>query len=118
MFKTQQIQLTGNIPDELHDYLIYLCENASSLVNCVIYQVKQKHFETCERVEFFDKDDFYRSEFKTKRVSPESFAQFCKDFIENKHYKILGGQQAQQVIKGVLESFRSYNPHSALQIVV
>jgi len=39
MFKTQQIQLTGNIPDELHDYLIYLCENASSLVNCVIYQI-------------------------------------------------------------------------------
>jgi len=70
---------------------------------------KTETFETCERVEFFDKDDFYRSGFKTKRVSPDSFAQFCKDFVENKHYKILGGQQAQQVIKGVLESFRSYN---------
>ncbi len=55
MFKTQQIKLTGNISDELHDYLVYLCENASSLVNCVIYQIKQKHFEVCERVEFFDK---------------------------------------------------------------
>ncbi len=109
MFKTQQIKLTGNISDELHDYLVYLCEQASSLVNCVIYQIRQKHFETCERVEFFDRDDFYRSEFKTKRVSVDSYAQLCKDFVENKHYKALGGQQAQQVIKGVIESFKGYN---------
>ena len=109
MFKTQQIKLTGNVSDELHDYLLYLCEQASSLINCIIYQIKQKHFEACERIEFFDKDDFYRSGFKTKRVSLDSYAQLCKDFAENKHYKALGGQQAQQVIKGVIESFRGYN---------
>ncbi len=109
MFKTQQIKLTGNISDELHDYLVYLCEQASSLANCVIYQIKQKHFTQCERVEFFDKDDFYRSGFKTKKVSIDSYAQLCKDFAENKHSYILGGQQAQQVIKGVIESFKGYN---------
>lgn len=109
MFKTQQIRLTGNITDELHDYLVYLCEQASSLANCVIYQIRQKHFAECERVEFFDQSDFYRSELKTKRVKIDSYAQLCKDFADNKHYKILGGQQAQQVIKGVIESFKSYN---------
>jgi len=109
MFKTQQIKLTDNIPDELNDFLVHLCENASSLANCVIYQIKQKHFETCERTEFFDQDDFFCSGFKTKKVSLDSYAQLCKDFANNKHYQVLGGQQAQQVIKGVIESFKSYN---------
>jgi IS605 OrfB family transposase len=109
VFKTQQIRLTGSISDELHDYLVYLCEHASSLINCVTYHIRQKHFDSCERIEFFDKDGFYRSEFKTKRVAIDSYAQLCKDFADNRHYKILGGQQAQQVIKSVIENFRGYN---------
>ncbi|BAZ24728.1 transposase [Kalymmatonema gypsitolerans NIES-4073] len=109
MYKTQQIRLTDAINDETNNFLILLCEQASKLSNEVVYSIRQKHFETCQRVEFFDKDGFYRSGFKLKKISVDSYASLCKEFAASQHYQILGGQQAQQTIKSVIESFRSYN---------
>ncbi len=109
MYKTQQIRLTDSIPDNVKDILMLLCENASSLMNCTIFEIRQKHFESCERNEFFDQDDFFRSEFKMSKVKSASYPVVWEALKENPHYKLLGGQQAQQTIKSVVEAFSSYN---------
>lgn len=107
-FKTQQIQITGVSQDNVLDYLVYGCEHAAKLANCVTYSVRQAHFESCPRTEYWDRYGAFRSGFKMKSVSV-SYAALCTEFKGNPHYKALGGQQAQQVIKSVVESFRSYN---------
>jgi hypothetical protein len=38
-----------------------------------------------------------------------SYADLCKQLKNNKHYVALGGQQAQQTIKSVVEGITSYN---------
>lgn len=106
MFGTIQVRL--NVPDEVMAYITYLCQQSNSLSNCTIFQVRQDHFENCERVEFFDSDGLYRSEFKTKSVRA-SYPELCKIMTDNPHYKALGGQCAQQTLKSVAESFSSFN---------
>lgn len=106
MYGTIQVKL--NVSDRLRDYFVHQCQQANSLSNCVLFEIRQTHFENCERAEFFDKEGLYRSEFKTKRVKA-SYAELCKQFTENPHYKALGGQCAQQAIKSVVESFNSFN---------
>lgn len=106
MFGTIQVRLS--VPDAVRDYLIHQCQQANNLTNCTLFQIRQVHFETCERVEFFDQDELYPSEFKTKFVKA-SYAELCKAMKDNPHYKMLGGQCAQQTIKSVVESFTSFN---------
>lgn len=106
LFGTIQVKLS--VSTVVRDYLIHQCQQSNSLINCTIFQVRQGHFEFCERVEFFDKDGLYRSEFKTKLVKA-SYADLCKAMKDNPHYKALGGQCAQQAIKSVVESFTSFN---------
>lgn len=43
------------------------------------------------------------------RVKTAKYADLCLQMKDNPHYKALGGQSAQQVIKSVAESFASYN---------
>lgn len=107
-FKTQQIKVNEISPDNVLDYLVHGCEHAAKLANCVTYSIRQAHFEKCPRTEYFDANGMMRSGFKMKSVSV-SYAKLCEEFKSNSHYKALGGQQAQQVIKSVVESFRSYN---------
>ncbi len=109
MYKTQQIRLTSAIPDNVRGVLILMCEHASSLANCTIFEIRQKHFESCERNEFFDRDGFFRSEFKMSKVKSASYPVVWEALKDNHHYKLLGGQQAQQTIKSVIEAFTSYN---------
>lgn len=106
MFGTIQVKLS--VSDAVRDYLIYQCQQSNSLTNCTIFQIRQTHFDTCERVEFFDQDELYRSEFKTKFVKA-NYADLCKAMANNPHYKALGGQCVQQAIKSVVESFVSFN---------
>ena len=63
---------------------------------------------SCEIQTYFDKDDLFRCSYKARRVKV-SYAQLCKDFKDNPHYKALGGQQGQQCLKSVVESVKSYN---------
>lgn len=109
MYKTQQIRLKNVVPDNVRDLVLLMCEHANQLTNCTIFKIRQKHFEVCERNEFFDEDGFFRSEFKTAKVKSVSYARLCEDLKENPHYKLLGGQQAKQTIKSVVEAFTSYN---------
>ncbi|XWK91349.1 MAG: transposase [Phormidium sp.] len=89
-------------------YLIHQCQHSNSLINATLYEIRQSHFATCPRVELFDKDGIYRSEFKTKKVKA-AYAQLCLEMKANPHYKVLGGQCAQQTLKSIAESFSSFN---------
>jgi putative transposase len=106
MYGTIQVKL--NVSDTVKDFLAYQCRQANSLMNSAIYAVKQSHYEDCPINTFFIEDD-YRSGFKLCSVKTAKYAQLCLDFKDNLHYKALGGQCAQQVLKSVSESFRSYN---------
>lgn len=106
MFGTIQVRL--NVSDAVMSYLVYQCQQSNALSNCAIYQIRQAHFENCERVEFFDSNEFYRSELKTKSIKV-SYPELCKVMNNNPHYRALGGQCAQQTLKTVTESFSSFN---------
>ena len=97
-----------NVSDAVRDYLVHQCQHANSLINCTLFEVRQAHFESCPHIEFFDADGFYRSEFRTKAVKAP-YVHLCSVMRENPHYQVLGGQCAQQTLKGVSESFSSFN---------
>jgi putative transposase len=106
MYGTIQVKL--NIDDAARDYLVYQCRQSNSLTNSTIYQIKQAHFEDCPRTEYFQGDE-YRSGFKLQRVRTANYAELCLTMKDNPHYQALGGQAAQQTLKTVAESFKSYN---------
>jgi putative transposase len=106
MYGTIQVNL--NVLDSVRQFFLHQCEESNSFINCAVYQIRQDHFDSCDRVEFFDSSDLYRQGFKTKKVHC-SYAELCKVMADNIHYKVLGGQCAQQTLKGVVESFRSFN---------
>ena len=107
-YQTQKILLTGNIDDEAHTYLEWCCEQSNKLYNSVLFSIRQDYFETCNYKTWFDKNDNYRRSPRLRRIKI-SYPQLCKDFKDNTHYQAIGGQQAQQTIKSVVEAIKSYN---------
>ena len=105
-YRTQKILITGKINDEDRAYLRWCCHQANSLYNSALFTVRQNHFDVCETRTFFDSDDQYRIAFKDRYVKA-SYGELCKDFKTNKHYIGLGGQQAQQCLKSVVEGVTS-----------
>lgn len=57
---------------------------------------------------WFDEDNNARTSYPLRRIKV-SYAQLCKEFKDNGHYQAIGGQQAQQTIKSVVEAIRGYN---------
>jgi IS605 OrfB family transposase len=102
------IQVKLNVSDAVMAYLVHQCQHSNSLINSTLFNVRQSHFEACPRVEFFDASGHYRSEFKLKTVKA-TYAHLCSVMKDNPHYKVLGGQCAQQTLKSVSESFTSFN---------
>ena len=107
-YRTQKILLTGKVDDELQDYFVWQCHHSNSLYNCALWEIRQFHFANCPTYEYFDRDDCYRTAYKDRLVKA-SYADLCKKLKDNKHYIALGGQQAQQTIKSVVEAITSYN---------
>lgn len=107
MYKTIQVKL--NVSDAVMDFLTHQGHAANSLINSAHYQIRQRHYAECPRVEFFDKDDFYRSSLKIKKVQDTGYANLCTLMKDNLHYQQLGGQCAQQTLKSVSEQYSSYN---------
>ncbi|MGK7895040.1 MAG: RNA-guided endonuclease InsQ/TnpB family protein, partial [Xenococcus sp. (in: cyanobacteria)] len=121
---TQKILLSGNIEDEVEDYLVWLVHQSNNLYNSALYAVRQAHFDRggcswsrsisnhgvdqCESYTFFDENEQYRIAFKDRFVKA-SYGGLCQEFKTNVHYKALGGQQAQQCLKSVVEGITSYN---------
>lgn len=91
MYGTIQVRL--NVSDAVMSYLVYQCQHSNNLINSTLFEARQSHFESCPRVEFFDANGFYRSEFKAQTVKAP-YAHLCSTMKDNPHYRVLGGQCA------------------------
>jgi len=107
-YTTQKILITGNVSDEVENYLTWLVEESNNLYNCVLFKIRQNHFEHCEKVTYFDRNDLYCQRFKLSKIQV-SYSQLCKDLKINNHYQNLGGTPGQQTIKSVVEAIKAYN---------
>ncbi|NEP77299.1 MAG: transposase [Okeania sp. SIO3B3] len=85
MYCCQQV-LVGKNP-ELIATLTFLCEQSHKLTNMGIYYGRQLYFKSQKGIGKFDLEKVYKN---------------------NNHYKVLHSQAAQQVLRTVAESFRSY----------
>jgi putative transposase len=85
MYGCQQTLVSGN--SELIAILTFLCEEAHKLTNMGIYYARQLYFKTQKGIGKFDLEKIYKN---------------------NNHYKALHSQAAQQVLRTVAESFKSY----------
>ncbi|MGL6344740.1 MAG: RNA-guided endonuclease InsQ/TnpB family protein [Waterburya sp.] len=88
--------------------MLWQCHHSNSLYNCTLWEIRQSHFADCPTYQYFDQNDYYRTAFQDRLVKV-SYADLCKQLKDNKHYLALGGQQAQQTIKSVVEAITSYN---------
>ncbi|WP_205127573.1 MULTISPECIES: hypothetical protein [Okeania] len=85
MYCCQQV-LVGKNP-ELIPILTFLCEQSHKLTNMGIYYGRQLYFKARIGIGKFDLEKVYKN---------------------NYHYKVLYSQAAQQTLRTVAESFRSY----------
>ncbi|WP_293084911.1 transposase [Okeania sp. SIO3B5] len=85
MYCCQQV-LVGKNP-ELIAILTFLCEQSHKLTNMGIYYARQLYFKSQKGIRKYDLEKVYK---------------------KSNHYKVLYSQAAQQILRTVAESFRSY----------
>lgn len=85
LYSCQQVLLRPN--NELKPVLEFICQQANSLTNCGIYYARQLYFKTQKLIGKYDLE----AEYKTKL-----------------HFKALYSQAAQQILRSVTESFKSF----------
>jgi putative transposase len=85
MYGCQQVLVSQN--NDLINILTFLCEESHKLTNMGIYYARQLYFKTKRGIGKFDLE---------------------KEYKANNHYKVLYSQAAQQILRSVAESFRSY----------
>lgn len=85
MYGCQQV-LVGQDKD-LISILTFLCEESHKLTNMGIYYARQLYFKAKKGIGKFDLEKVYK---------------------DNNHYKVLHSQAAQQILRTVAESFKSY----------
>ncbi|GGA32661.1 hypothetical protein [Okeania sp. KiyG1] len=85
MYSCQQVLVNKN--PELIAILTFLCEQSHKLANMGIYYARQLYFKSQKGISKYDLEKVYK---------------------HNYHYKVLYSQAAQQILRTVAESFRSY----------
>ncbi len=85
MYGCQQVLVNQN--SNLINILTFLCEESHKLTNMGIYYARQLYFKTQKGIGKYDLEKEYKS---------------------NNHYKVLHSQAAQQILRTVAESFKSY----------
>ncbi|NEO95798.1 MAG: IS200/IS605 family element transposase accessory protein TnpB [Moorea sp. SIO3G5] len=110
MYKT--IPVRASFTDEEKAFWVFQCQQANSLINCATYYVRQNHYNRLEQQEnsfttYWRGDDIFYG-WKTYKCRTK-YAALCKNLKENPHYKAMAAQSAQQTLKTVAESVRSYN---------
>ncbi len=85
MYGCQQVLVSQD--SELINILTFLCEESHKLTNMGIYYARQLYFKTKKGISKFDLEKIYKT---------------------NNHYKVLYSQAAQQILRTVAESFKSY----------
>ncbi|RAM51058.1 MAG: transposase [Hapalosiphonaceae cyanobacterium JJU2] len=76
-----------NLNDELKAVLEFICSESHKLTNCGIYYARQLYFKTGKLIGKYDLE---------------------KEYKTNKHYQVLHSQAAQQILRSVAESFKSF----------
>ena len=85
MYGCQQVLVSQN--KELINILTFLCEESHKLTNMGIYSARQLYFKAQKNIGKYDLEKIYK---------------------DNNHYKVLYSQAAQQILRTVAESFKSY----------
>ncbi len=85
MYGCQQVLVNQN--NELINILTFLCEESHKLTNMGIYYARQLYFKAKKGIGKYDLEKIYKT---------------------NNHYKVLHSQAAQQILRTVAESFKSY----------
>ncbi|MBF2015315.1 MAG: IS200/IS605 family element transposase accessory protein TnpB [Rivularia sp. T60_A2020_040] len=85
MYGCQQNLISPN--DELRAVLEFICSESHNLTNCGIYYARQLFFKTGRLIGKYDLE---------------------KEYKANKHYQVLHSQAAQQILRSVVESFKSF----------
>ncbi|MDJ0535998.1 MAG: transposase [Xenococcaceae cyanobacterium MO_207.B15] len=85
MYGTQQVKVSQD--KDLINILIFLCKESHKLTNMGIYYARQLYFKTQKAIGKYDLEKIYKT---------------------NNHYKVLYSQAAQQILRTVAESFKSY----------
>ena len=76
-----------NPDDDLKAILEFICSESHKLTNCGIYYARQLYFKTKKLIGKYDLE---------------------KEYKTNKHYQVLHSQAAQQILRSVAESFKSF----------
>ncbi|QOV21114.1 transposase [Anabaenopsis elenkinii CCIBt3563] len=76
-----------NPDNELRAVLEFICSESHKLTNCGIYYARQLYFKTRKLIGKYDLE---------------------KEYKTNKHYQVLHSQAAQQILRSVAESFKSF----------
>lgn len=110
MYKT--VTVKANFIEEEKVFWIDQCQHANSLINCAIYQTKQKHYLRLENsanaFTTYWRGDELRHGWKIYKCSM-TYPELDKILKDNPHYKAMAAQSAQQTLKTVGESITSYN---------
>ncbi|TVP64549.1 MAG: transposase [Nodularia sp. (in: Bacteria)] len=85
MYGCQQNLIHPN--HEMKAVLEFICSQSHKLTNCGIYYARQLYFKTKKLIGKYDLEKEYKS---------------------NKHYQVLHSQAAQQILRSVAESFKSF----------
>jgi IS605 OrfB family transposase len=85
MYGCQQNLINPNT--ELRAVLEFICSESHKLTNCGIYYARQLYFKTGKLIGKYDLE---------------------KEYKTNKHYQVLHSQAAQQILRSVSESFKSF----------
>ncbi len=85
MYGCQQNLIHPN--NELKAVLEFICSESHKLTNCGIYYARQLYFKTGKLIGKYDLE---------------------KEYKTNKHYQVLHSQAAQQILRSVAESFKSF----------
>ncbi|BAZ23146.1 transposase [Kalymmatonema gypsitolerans NIES-4073] len=85
MYGCQQNLIHPN--DQLKAVLEFICSESHKLTNCGIYYARQLYFKTGKLIGKYDLE---------------------KEYKNNKHYQVLHSQAAQQILRSVSESFKSF----------
>ena len=85
MYGCQQVLV--NHKNHLINILTFLCEESHKLTNMGIYYARQLYFKAKKSIGKYDLEKIYKN---------------------NNHYKVLYSQAAQQILRTVVESFKSY----------
>lgn len=85
MYGCQQVLIKPD--NDLKAVLEFICSESHKLTNCGIYYARQLYFKTKKIIGKFDLE---------------------KEYKTNKHYQVLHSQAAQQILRSVAESFKSF----------